>query len=341
VVAPQYNLPNALAILTSVGFHHLTDKAWLTAVGKLRPDIMIGLADLPYGHTPGKKRRAKMVDRTHAYTRDGTKWLHESAEDSTQSPQPLYFAPILPIENTEQGIYLQDLEDELRPGISGLALYQSASLSIVPEGLDDLPRLCLSEPRTPQDVIRDVALGADMIAIPFIGELADAGIALDLVFSPAKEEDNGGDINKEPKPLAFNLWDTSFATTVAPISEGCQCYTCQKHHRAYIHHLLSAKEMLAWTLVQVHNHHVMDLLFSDIRQSIVDGTFEAKAALFEQTYESAFPAQTGLGPRYVFVEHMPCNLMLTGIHIYIGCEGIQAMSLDVTNRDETRARTGS
>ncbi|OKL63810.1 hypothetical protein UA08_00419 [Talaromyces atroroseus] len=297
VVAPQYNLPNALAILTSVGFHHLTDKAWLQYVEALRPDIIIGFADMSYGHAPGIKRREKMVDRTHAYTRDATNRLYKKSEDSNQGPQPLYFAPILPIDNTEQSLYLQDLEDELRPGISGLAVYESASLSAISKGLEDLPRLCFNEPRAPQDIIRDISLGADLLIIPFIGDLADAGIALDFVFSRKYDDQHDGEANKKPKPLGLNLWDNSFATEVAPICEGCQCYACQKHHRAYIHHLLSAKEMLAWSLVQIHNHHVMDLFFKDIRQSIIDGTFETNAALFERKYESAFPTQTGVGPR--------------------------------------------
>lgn len=244
-----------------------------------------------------------MVDRTHAFTRDATRHLYpestDSTDDSSELKTPLYFAPVLPLENTQQGLYLQDLEDELRPRVSGLALYESASLCIIPESLADLPRLCISEPWVPQEILRDVGLGADLFTIPFIGDLSNAGIALDFTFTPSRPTTTDTPASA-PKPLAFDLWHKSYSTEVAPISEGCQCYACQKHHRAYIHHLLSAKEMLAWSLLQIHNHHIMDQFFEAVRQSIASNTFETDVAAFEREYESVFPKQTGQGPRYFF-----------------------------------------
>ncbi|EEA24212.1 hypothetical protein TMatcc_007281 [Talaromyces marneffei ATCC 18224] len=303
VVTPQANTANSVAVITSAGSWVLEHKKWLDMIQKLRPDIVIGFADLAYGHAPGVKRREKMIDRTHAFTRDATRFLYaESSDDAGSSDDlknPLYFAPIIPLENTQQGLYLQDLEDELRPRISGLALYESASLSIVPESLSDLPRLCISEPWAPQEILRDVALGADLFTIPFIGQLSNAGIALDFAFTPSTtaEQQNEKTTASAPKPLAFDLWNKSYSTDLGPISPGCQCYACRKHHRAYIHHLLSAKEMLAWSLLQIHNHHVMDQFFEAVRLSITNNTYEADVASFEREYESAFPKQTGQGPR--------------------------------------------
>lgn len=99
-------------------------------IQRLRPDIVVGFADLAYGHAPGVKRREKMVDRTHAFTRDATRALYpeptDNSDENSELKNPLYFAPILPLENTQQGLYLQDLEDELRPQVSGLALYESS-----------------------------------------------------------------------------------------------------------------------------------------------------------------------------------------------------------------------
>jgi queuine tRNA-ribosyltransferase len=307
VITPQANTADAVAIITSAGSWVLEHKKWLDMIPKLRPDIVIGFADLAYGHAPGKKRREKMVDRTHAFTRDATRYLYaESTDISDNSNEdtkknPLYFAPILPLENTQQGLYLQDLEDELRPRVSGLALYESASLCFIPDSLADLPRFCISEPWVPQEILRDVALGADLFTVPFIGDLSNAGIALDFVFTSSSSSTTTTEqpTASAPKPLAFDLWNKSYSTDIAPISEGCQCYACQKHHRAYIHHLLSAKEMLAWSLLQIHNHHVMDRFFEAVRQSITNNTYEADVASFEREYESAFPKQTGQGPRYV------------------------------------------
>ncbi|EED17896.1 tRNA-guanine transglycosylase family protein [Talaromyces stipitatus ATCC 10500] len=298
VVTPQANTPNSITILTSAGSYILEHAKWLETIQELRPDIVIGFADLTPGHVPGVKRRAKMVDRTHAYTRDATHYLYGESDSSScnnMDDTSLYFAPILPLENTQQSLYLDDLEDELRPKISGLALYESASLSIIPDTLSDLARFCIGEPWVPQEILRDIALGADLFTIPFIGDLSNAGIALEFVFTPSSLTNTATNVTS--KPLAFDLWDKSYSTDLTSISEGCECYACRKHHRAYIHHLLSAKEMLAWSLLQIHNHHVMDRFFEAVRESITNNTLEADIASFEREYESAFPKQTGQGPR--------------------------------------------
>jgi queuine tRNA-ribosyltransferase len=55
--------------------------------------------------------------------------------------------------------------------------------------------------------------------------------------------------------------------------------------------------MLGWTLLQIHNHAVLDRFFEDVRASLAGGTFDEERAVFEETYESDLPAKTGAGPR--------------------------------------------
>ena len=77
----------------------------------------------------------------------------------------------------------------------------------------------------------------------------------------------------------------------------CSCYACITHHRAYITHLLSAKEMLGWTLLQIHNHHVLDRFFAGVRASLARQTFDADSAAFATWYELELPVGAGSGPR--------------------------------------------
>ncbi|RLL99300.1 hypothetical protein CFD26_104109 [Aspergillus turcosus] len=295
IICPPNNTPNSISILTSVGFRQLEAGEYVEAVRKLRPDIVVGLADLAQGQTPGSKRRLKMVDRTHAFTLHATEQLYGPTVPEGSRSKSAYFAPVLPLENTQQSLYLADLEHDLRPHISGLALHESASLSILPENLSNLPRLLFSDPATPHDILRQVCLGADIFTIPFLGATSDAGIALDFTF-PAPSHPFEG-TTSEPRPLAFDLWSSSFKVDTTPLNASCECYTCKSHHRAYIHHLLSAKEMLAWTLLQIHNHHTMDNFFSAIRESIKRGTFDTDAELFHRLYAPELPEKTGQGPR--------------------------------------------
>jgi queuine tRNA-ribosyltransferase len=294
VATPITNAADRVTITTSVGFRRLGQDEYNQAVEKLQPDLVVGLADLVLGRRPGSKRRDKMVDQTHGWTRDSLAYLYGSGPDSTAVTRAKYLAPLLPVEQEVQRLYIRDLEDEFREHISGFAIYDHATLSAVPESLSHLVRFSFAEPQTPQEILREVSLGADITAVPFVGQVSDAGIALDFVF-PGTPEGNTSD----KKPLAYDMWPSKYESDLAPLSVDCQCYTCQKHHRAYIRHLLNAKEMLAWTLLQIHNHHIMDNFFEAVRASISNGTFAEDVQTFEAAYEAEFPQPTGRGPRCV------------------------------------------
>ncbi|CAI7653550.1 unnamed protein product [Penicillium manginii] len=294
IPCPPNNTDTSIAILTSVGFRQLPAHQYLDSVRSLKPDIAIGLADIVYGREPGVKRRAKMVDRTHAFTQDALERLYGKAVPAEQKASAAYFAPVLPLDNAQQSLYLDDLQDELKSRISGLALYESASLSQIPESLGALPRLLLSQPGSPHDLLREVSLGGDLMTLPFVGECSDAGIALDFTFPAPSDATVSA---SEPRALGIDLWSADNAKDVSALSEGCECYACRKHHRAYFNHLLNAKEMAAWALLQMHNYHVMDLFFAGVRDSIQRGTFEEDMRSFTRVYASELPQRTGEGPR--------------------------------------------
>lgn len=71
-----------------------------------------------------------------------------------------------------------------------------------------------------------------------------------------------------------NLNNAKYATDMQPLDSECDCPTCQKHSRAYIHHLFKAKEMLAMRLCVIHNLHFYNTLMQRIRDSLDNGTFK-------------------------------------------------------------------
>jgi queuine tRNA-ribosyltransferase len=71
----------------------------------------------------------------------------------------------------------------------------------------------------------------------------------------------------------LNIVNAKYARDPKPIEEFCHCYTCQNFSRAYIRHLISAKEMLSATLLSIHNLHILITLMDDIRQAILAGQF--------------------------------------------------------------------
>ncbi len=72
----------------------------------------------------------------------------------------------------------------------------------------------------------------------------------------------------------INLLNSRFVTDLAPIDENCGCYTCKNYSRSYLAHLFRAKEMLASTLVSIHNLYYLVNLVKQARQAIVDGRWE-------------------------------------------------------------------
>jgi len=285
-----------MSILTSVGFRQLESDDYVDAVRKIRPDIFVGMGDLVLSQKAGLKRVEKMGDRTATWTHEMMTGIADVEESTSEARQPALFAPILPLEKELQSVYLDQLQDEWRDHVQGLTIYNSSSVSIVPERLLGLPRLSLDEPDSPQEVLRNVSFGVDVLTIPFIGAATDAGIALDFVFpcpSASQQESS--------KSLGMDMWSVQYATDLSPLCYGCPCYTCSKHHRAYIQHLLSAKEMLGWVLLQIHNYQVLDEFFAGIRSSINNGTYEKDMERFEKVYERRLPEKTGQGPRYLLI----------------------------------------
>ncbi|MDA1352915.1 MAG: tRNA guanosine(34) transglycosylase Tgt [bacterium] len=67
-----------------------------------------------------------------------------------------------------------------------------------------------------------------------------------------------------------NISNEQFKTDQRPLVESCQCMTCQHYSRAYIRHLFKAKEMLAATLLSVHNLAFLIHLVDEIRNDILN-----------------------------------------------------------------------
>lgn len=71
----------------------------------------------------------------------------------------------------------------------------------------------------------------------------------------------------------MNLLNKRFELDGRPIEEGCQCPACRHYSRAYIRHLLKAKEMLGLRLLVLHNLYFYNTMMSEIREAIEDSRF--------------------------------------------------------------------
>ncbi|OAA64511.1 tRNA-guanine transglycosylase family protein [Niveomyces insectorum RCEF 264] len=332
------NGPNHISIVTSTGFQKLTVDGYRAAIDTLRPDIAVSIADLTYGIDaasaaavphPSAKRAVRMAERTED-------WLNVLCRDGLADTTPTrVFAPTLPVAYAMQWQYLNRLAELVAPGdpdssdkpkmaLAGLAVYD---VDLLPDldadyatTLAPLPRLSLHPAPTPHHILRQIALGVDVLLLPGITAASEQGLAFTFVWPPPTAVGatggggdggggggGGGGEEMEQQPLAIDLSDPAHKTALAPLAPGCACGACAAHHRAYVHHLLDAHEMLAWTLLQIHNHHVVATFLSGVRATLAteqesgaDGaaaTFADLARRFAAAYEPALPAGEATRPR--------------------------------------------
>jgi len=107
---------------------------------------------------------------------------------------------------------------------------------------------------TPRNLVDAVALGIDMF---------------DCVL-PTRNARNGTLYTSQGK---INIKRREFRADESALDPACDCYTCQTFSRAYLRHLYTAKELLAYRLNTIHNLAYYAHLMHRIREAIAGGTF--------------------------------------------------------------------
>ena len=103
-------------------------------------------------------------------------------------------------------------------------------------------------------------------------EAVDRGIDFFVCVYPSRNGRHGHVYTKFGK---INLFNAQYEKDDRPIEEGCQCPVCKNYTRAYVRHLLKAKEMLGMRFCVLHNLYFYNHLMEDIRGAIEDGRYSA------------------------------------------------------------------
>lgn len=238
--------------------HRLTPEKSIAIQENLGADIIMAFDECaePYE----REYNAQAMARTHA-------WVQRCIDAKTRDDQALF--------GIVQGGIFPDLRQQSAEFIASLDLPGNAigglSVGETKEEMHEIlevvdPILPEDKPRylmgvgTPEDLINGVMRGIDIF---------DCVLPTRLARHKAAFTSTG----------RMNVSKAMYARDEAPIEEGCTCYTCQNFSRAYLRHLIVAKELLAGTLLSVHNLHTLLKLARDMRRAILDGQF----ALFAET----------------------------------------------------------
>ena len=102
-------------------------------------------------------------------------------------------------------------------------------------------------------------------------EAVDRGVDFFDCVYPSRNGRHGHVYTKHGK---LNLFNAKYELDERPIEEGCQCPACRRYSRAYIRHLLKAKEMLGMRLCVLHNLYYYNTLMEEIRDAIDQGRYK-------------------------------------------------------------------
>ena len=119
---------------------------------------------------------------------------------------------------------------------------------------------------SPRDIVEAVARGCDIFDSALPTRIARNG----ALFTPVKR---------------INIRNAVYSQMEEPVDSDCDCYTCRNFSAAYLHHLFSCEELLAYRLATIHNLSFISRLMSEIRGAILSGTFNAFKASFLASYK--------------------------------------------------------
>ncbi len=246
--------------------HRLTPERVIGIQENLGADIVMAFDECPDPYDRAYNEAA--LARTH-------RWAERCLAAKRRPDQALF--------GIVQGGTFRDLREESAkfiasldfPGnaIGGLSVGEKKSEMLeILEVVD--PILPADKPRylmgvgTPEDLVKAVQRGVDLFDCVFPTRLARN----DAAFTAAGQR--------------LNLRNAPFARDPDPIDPACGCYTCLHFSRAYLRHLIVAREMLSATLLSIHNVHVLLQLARDMRAAILAGTFDTFAAEFMRSAPS-------------------------------------------------------
>lgn len=222
---------------------------------------------MAFDECPSSVADRKYIENSVART---TRWLQRckdemarlnSLEDTINKNQMLF--------GINQGGILEDVRIEHAKIISEMDLdgYALGGLA-VGESHEDMyriieatvPYLPVEKPTylmgvgTPQNILEAVERGVDFF---------------DCVY-PSRNGRHGHVYTNQGK---LNLFNQKYELDERPIEEGCQCPACRRYSRAYIRHLLKAKEMLGMRLCVLHNLYFYNNMMQEIRDALDEGRF--------------------------------------------------------------------
>lgn len=222
---------------------------------------------MAFDECPPALAERKYVEDSVART---TRWLHRCKEEmarlnslpDTINKEQLLFG-------INQGAIYNDIRIEHAKAISELDLpgYAVGGLAVGEsheQMYDVLDHVVPYLPQNKPTYLMGVGTPANIL------EAVDRGVDFFDCVYPSRNGRHGHVYTNHGK---LNLFNQKFEKDMRPIEEGCGCPACKTYSRAYIRHLLKAKEMLGMRLCVLHNLYFYNTMMEEIRNALDAGEF--------------------------------------------------------------------
>jgi queuine tRNA-ribosyltransferase len=243
--------------------HRFTPESVMQIQEQLGADIIMAFDECPEPHDRAYNEAA--MARTHA-------WAERCIAAKKREDQALFAiiqGGVFPELRQQSAQFIASLD---LPGIAigGLSVGESKEEMhamievVVPELPEARPRYLMGV-GAPEDLVEAVVRGIDIF---------------DCVL-PTRMARNHSAITRKGR---INIRKAAFQRDRKPLDPDCSCYTCSQFSRAYIRHLAVAGEMLAATLLSIHNIFMLNALMADMRLAILEGRLETFANDFRDSF---------------------------------------------------------
>ncbi|HEY4518109.1 MAG TPA: tRNA guanosine(34) transglycosylase Tgt [Candidatus Paceibacterota bacterium] len=257
--------------------HRFTPERSIEIQHNLGADIIFAFDECVSPHAP-REAHERAVERTRLWAERCIKahraLLAPSEPREAGQLRALHDAPSAPsLWGIVQGGRYEDLRRKSAREIAALG-FEGFGIggSFVKEDMGTAVRWVCEE--LPEDKPRHL-LGVGEPADLFAG--VENGIDTFDCVAATRKARTGGMYTKDGE---INITNAKYREEFGPIEKGCACYTCTNYSAAYVHHLFKSYELLAYRLTTIHNLYFIVSLMKNIRQSILDGSFEEYRAEF-------------------------------------------------------------
>ena len=205
------------------------------------------------------------VDRTTRWLeRCKTEMARLNSLDDTVNKNQMLFA-------IDQGAIFDDIRIEHAKRISEMNLdgYAIGGLAVGESHEEMYHVLDVTVPHLPKDkptYLMGVGTPANIL------EAVERGVDFFDCVYPTRNGRHGHAYTNRGK---INLFNAKYEKDMRPLEEGCMCPACRRYSRAYIRHLLKAKEMLGMRLIVLHNLYFYNTMMEEIRDALDEGNFKA------------------------------------------------------------------